>query len=84
MSGSSLPDATQNPRFTGLRSFMRLPGAAEDKHPDVAIVGAGVAGLTAALTAADAGASVLVAGSAVFLDPDGVSAALAKFRSAIA
>src|SRR5258705_13966905 len=39
MSGSSLPDATQNPRFTGLRSFMRLPGAAEDQHPDVASVG---------------------------------------------
>jgi ribulose-phosphate 3-epimerase len=33
---------------------------------------------------AQAGASVLVAGSAVFLDPDGVSAALAKFRTAIA
>ena len=33
---------------------------------------------------ARAGASVLVAGSAVFLDPDGVSAALAKFRKAIA
>jgi ribulose-phosphate 3-epimerase len=33
---------------------------------------------------AQAGASVLVAGSAVFLDPDGVSAALAKFRKAIA
>ena len=29
-------------------------------HPDVAIVGAGVAGLTAALTAADAGGAVLV------------------------
>jgi len=39
MSRSSLPDATQNPRFTGLRSFMRLPGADDDKHPDVAIVG---------------------------------------------
>ena len=37
-----------------------------------------------AKAAADAGASVLVAGSAVFLDPDGVSAALAKFRRAIA
>jgi len=37
-----------------------------------------------AKAAADAGASVLVAGSAVFLDPDGVSAALAKFRKAIA
>ncbi|HEY8830393.1 MAG TPA: ribulose-phosphate 3-epimerase [Candidatus Limnocylindria bacterium] len=33
---------------------------------------------------AEAGATVLVAGSAVFLDPDGVSAALAKFRKAIA
>jgi ribulose-phosphate 3-epimerase len=33
---------------------------------------------------ADAGASVLVAGSAVYLDPDGVSSALAKFRKAIA
>ena len=32
---------------------------------------------------AAAGASVLVAGSAVFLDPDGVAAALAKFRRAI-
>jgi ribulose-phosphate 3-epimerase len=31
-----------------------------------------------------AGASVLVAGSAVFLDPEGVSAALEKFRKAIA
>ena len=29
-------------------------------HPDLAVVGAGVAGLTAALTAADAGAAVLV------------------------
>jgi ribulose-phosphate 3-epimerase len=33
---------------------------------------------------ADAGASVLVAGSAVYLDPDGVSAALATFRRAVA
>jgi ribulose-phosphate 3-epimerase len=32
---------------------------------------------------AQAGASVLVAGSAVFLDPDGVTAALAKFRKAL-
>src|SRR5258708_10645249 len=39
MNGSSLPDATQNPRFTGLRSFMRLPGADAETHPDVAIVG---------------------------------------------
>ena len=34
--------------------------------------------------AARAGASVLVAGSAVYLDPDGVRAALAKFRRAVA
>jgi ribulose-phosphate 3-epimerase len=34
--------------------------------------------------AARAGASVLVAGSAVYLDPDGVGAALAKLRRAIA
>ena len=33
---------------------------------------------------ARAGASVLVAGSAVYLDADGVSAALAKFRKAVA
>jgi ribulose-phosphate 3-epimerase len=33
---------------------------------------------------ARAGASVLVAGSAVYLDPDGVTAALAKFRKAVA
>jgi len=33
--------------------------------------------------AAHAGASVLVAGSAVYLDPDGVGAALAKFRRAL-
>lgn len=39
MTGSSLPDATQNPRFTGIRSFMRLPSAADPGEPDVAIVG---------------------------------------------
>jgi agmatinase len=39
LTGSSLPDATQNPRFTGIRSFMRLPGAADPPEPDVAIVG---------------------------------------------
>jgi agmatinase len=39
VTGSSLPDATQNPRFTGIRSFMRLPGAAVPTAPDVAIVG---------------------------------------------
>ena len=39
MSGSSLPDATQNPRFTGIRTFMRLPSPTADQVPDVAIVG---------------------------------------------
>src|SRR5207244_12397192 len=33
---------------------------------------------------AQAGASVIVAGSAVYLDPDGVMSALAKFRRAVA
>ncbi len=37
-----------------------------------------------AAAAARAGASVLVAGSAVYLDPEGVSAALAKFRRVFA
>lgn len=39
MDGSRLPDATQNPRFTGIRTFMRLPGGADEPSPDVAIVG---------------------------------------------
>ena len=37
-----------------------------------------------ALAAVEAGASVLVAGSAVYLDPEGVGRALAKFRRAVA
>jgi agmatinase len=36
---SALPSATQNPRFTGLRSFMRLPATSESGVPDAAIVG---------------------------------------------
>jgi len=39
MSGSRLPDATQNPRFTGVRTFMRLVDGTADSRPDVAIVG---------------------------------------------
>jgi agmatinase len=39
VAGSSLPDATQNPRFTGLRSFMRLPSSTDSGVPDAAIVG---------------------------------------------
>jgi agmatinase len=39
MNGSRLPDATQSPRFTGVRSFMRLPDGAVESGTDVAIVG---------------------------------------------
>jgi agmatinase len=39
LTGSSLPDATQNPRFTGIRSFMRLSQESTSAVPDVAIVG---------------------------------------------
>ena len=39
MDGSRLPDATQNPRFTGVRTFMRLPAGDGEAAPDVAIVG---------------------------------------------
>ena len=39
MTASSLPDATQNPRFTGIRSFMRLAQERSSANPDVAIVG---------------------------------------------
>lgn len=38
MTASHLPDATQNPRFTGVRTFMRLPGEGADAA-DVAVVG---------------------------------------------
>ena len=54
------------------------------KKYDVLVVGGGNAALCAAISARRAGASVLVAGSAVYLDPDGVAAALAKFRKAVA
>jgi agmatinase len=39
LTASSLPDATQNPRFTGIRSFMRLAQERSSANPDVAIVG---------------------------------------------
>jgi agmatinase len=40
MTGSSLPDSSQAPRFTGLRSFMRLRSAVEDGGtPHVAVIG---------------------------------------------
>ena len=39
MKGSNLPDATQNPRFTGHRTFMRLPAAPVSGAADAAVVG---------------------------------------------
>lgn len=36
---SNLPDATQNPRFTGHRTFMRLPAISASGAPDAAVVG---------------------------------------------
>lgn len=39
MGASRLPDATQNPRFTGVRTFMRLGAAEEGKRADAAILG---------------------------------------------
>lgn len=41
MSNPSLPSATQNPRFSGIRTFMRLPyePAPEGDHADVAVIG---------------------------------------------
>ena len=39
MTGSRLPDATQNPRFTGVRTFMRLPSAGEGRRADAAVLG---------------------------------------------
>ncbi|MFI5281791.1 MAG: agmatinase [Candidatus Dormibacterales bacterium] len=39
MKSSNLPDATQNPRFTGHRTFMRLPAASDSGAPDAAVVG---------------------------------------------
>jgi agmatinase len=39
LSNSSLPDATQNPRFTGIRTFMRLPSDPDVRDADAAVVG---------------------------------------------
>ena len=39
MPGSSLPDATQNPRFAGLRTFMRLPAELDPQGADIAVLG---------------------------------------------
>jgi len=39
MDGSRLPDATQNARFTGVRTYMRLPVGDAESNPDAAIVG---------------------------------------------
>jgi ribulose-phosphate 3-epimerase len=55
-------------RARGLRCELEVDGGVKPEH-------------CAAL--ARAGATVLVAGSGVYLDPQGVGAALAKYRSAI-
>jgi agmatinase len=39
MTGSFLPDATQSPRFTGIRTFMRLPVDPDASGADAAVVG---------------------------------------------
>lgn len=39
MTGSFLPDATQSPRFTGIRTFMRLPTDPDASGADAAVVG---------------------------------------------
>jgi agmatinase len=39
MTGSFLPDATQSPRFTGIRTFMRLPADPDASGADAAVVG---------------------------------------------
>ncbi|MFI5284102.1 MAG: agmatinase [Candidatus Dormibacterales bacterium] len=39
MTSSSFPDATQNPRFTGLRTFMRLPVEPDPRGADAAVLG---------------------------------------------
>src|ERR1700688_506686 len=39
MTGSILPDATQSPRFTGIRTFMRLPADPDASGADAAVLG---------------------------------------------
>jgi ribulose-phosphate 3-epimerase len=73
---SFIPSALEKVR--ALRTALDAAGSAAELEIDGGIKPEN------AKAVAEAGASVLVAGSAVFLDPDGVSAALAKFRRAIA
>lgn len=37
--GSSMPSGTQSPRFTGIRTFMRLPQLLDEEKVDAAIIG---------------------------------------------
>ena len=71
-----LPSALDKLRV--LRASLDAAGARAELEVDGGIT------LDTAPAAVRAGAAVLVAGSAVFLDPDGVGAALAKLRRAVA
>jgi ribulose-phosphate 3-epimerase len=70
-----IPDALDRVRI--LRAELDAVGSAAELEVDGGIKPDN------ARQVADAGASVLVAGSAVYVDPDGVGAALAKFRRAL-
>ncbi|HEY8647835.1 MAG TPA: ribulose-phosphate 3-epimerase [Candidatus Limnocylindria bacterium] len=73
---SFIPSALEKLRL--LRAQLDAAGSAAELEVDGGIKPEN------AHAAASAGASVLVAGSAVYLDPEGVGRALAKFRRAVA
>ena len=73
---SFIPSALEKLRL--LRARLDAAGSAAELEVDGGIKPEN------AHAAASAGASVLVAGSAVYLDPEGVGHALAKFRRAVA
>ena len=73
---SFIPSALEKLRL--LRAQLDAAGSAAELEVDGGIKPEN------AHAAASAGASVLVAGSAVYLDPEGVGHALAKFRRAVA
>jgi ribulose-phosphate 3-epimerase len=73
---SFIPSALEKLRL--LRARLDAAGSAAELEVDGGIKPEN------AHAAASAGASVLVAGSAVYLDPEGVGRALAKFRRAVA
>jgi ribulose-phosphate 3-epimerase len=68
---------------SALDKLRRVRRALDEKKLDADLEVDGGVKPENAIRAVEAGATVLVAGSAVFEDPDGVEAALAKFRRAI-